>query len=65
MEKWGGAMKILRLSLQILFEKRKANMIQQILRIIFQCKLLAWRGKLDLQLSYSAIYNLRKNAIYL
>ena len=58
-------MKILRLSLQILFEKRKANMIQQILRKIFLWKLFAWRGKFDLQLSCSAIDNVRKNAIYL
>jgi len=65
MEKWDSAMKILILSLQILFETRNANMIWQILRNIFRCKLFAWRGKSDLQLSYSAIYNLRKNAIYL
>ena len=64
-EKWDGAMRILRLSLQILFEKKKANMIRQILRNISRCKLFDWRGKLDLQLSYSTIYNLRKNAIYL
>jgi len=58
-------MKILRLSLKILFEKRKANMIWQILRNIFRCKHFAWRGKLDLQLSCSAIDNVRNNAIYL